>query len=100
LHHFFGVKNGVVARLQRSSAAGPFIDEERPLSIRFSHSAHKNHRLAEAFTDSSRQILAEAQKSEDPETGMPGIRFGTGGPSIDIIEWARYLRDSIRKPKK
>jgi hypothetical protein len=87
---------GVIASLKPSSIHSRWIDRNGSVDVKFTDQRHHHHPLEEGFRAEADKAL-EKVKSESAK--MPAINVSLTGPSINIVEWARYIKDKIRKPK-
>ena len=81
--------------LSRRADLGPSFDEA--LAMVPINTAHKD--MCEAFQQDA-ILFVQSLSNEDGDASdseMPGIRMGLSGPSIDVVEWKRWLE---RRKKK
>lgn len=86
---------GVIASFKPVNSHSRWIDRNGSVNVTFSDRRHHRHPLEEGFRAETDKAL-EKVKSEPAK--MPAINVGLTGPSINIVEWARYIKDKIRKP--
>lgn len=88
---------GVIGVLSQCGSGERFLEASSSLSVAFTDPRHESHPREDAYRTAVDRVV-DGIKSEPPK--MPGISLGLTGPSINIVEWARYLRDKVRQPKQ
>ena len=86
---------GVIASLKPSGSNCQWADRSGSLEVKFTNDGHQRPDFL-GFRSETDHAL---QKVKSEPQKMPPINISLSGPSINIVEWAKYIRDRIRKPK-
>lgn len=86
---------GVIASLVPASSNEVWTDQEGPLELIFSDDRHHGHKLTPDFAQASSKVFSS---QSDVPAIMPGVNISASLiPSINVVEWGRYIRDKIRQ---
>lgn len=86
---------GLIASLRPFDVGDEWPGRHGDVGVEFTDDRHQRHPLERGYKSEVKEALEKA-KSDTP---MPGINVGLSGPSINIVEWGRYLRDKVRAPR-
>lgn len=86
---------GVIASLCPCDADVIWQDRPGRLNVEFSDTRHNHQPDAPGYRLAADVAVAKAKEGDQ----LPGVKLGLSGPSIDIVEWGRFIRDKVRKPK-
>lgn len=84
---------GVIASLCPADAEISWQDKPGQLSLEFTNRRHQGHPMEDAYRNSA-DAVTDLTTSQDQ---IPGVKVGLSGPSLDIVEWGRYLIGKLRR---
>lgn len=88
---------GAIGSLLPSDSASEFLEAEAPMTVLFTEPGHDGHPMESAYREEADRIISNIKEEDSPK--MPGINLGLSGPSINVVEWTRYLGSKIRRPR-
>jgi len=91
---------GLLARLGLAGLDREYLERTAEFAIAFSDSRHDHAPGAEGFRKVTDEVTSSIEcESQRGTQNMPGVRVGLSGPSVDLVDWVRYLMSKIRRPK-